>query len=726
VVSIRPSKCIRGYSTTEMDELMHLSETILSLAPWLVFAPLTGLLINLIFGKRFNERTIGTVASSASGAAFVVSVLLAYAVSINHGEVMRWRLAEWIHVGTLSLDWTFRIDSLSTTMMLVVSGVGTLIHVYAIGYMREDVRFKHDEGRFARFFIFLNLFIAAMMILVSGDSYLMLFVGWEGVGLCSFLLIGFWFEMDTLGRPSWANSDAAKKAFVANRIGDFGFLIAAFLMFWNFGSLQFDDVFLGASSLSAINSPLTVAITLFLLLGVAGKSAQIPLYVWLPDAMAGPTPVSALIHAATMVTAGVYLVARSAPIYTTAPAAQYLVAMTGAVTALFAATIAVGQYDIKKVLAYSTISQLGFMVAAVGMGAYVAGMFHLVTHAFFKALLFLSAGSVILGLERGHHHLAHKKESDDSRRRRSQGTSHSHEPFDPGDMRNMGGLRKSMPVTFWLYIVGTLALAGIVPFAGFWSKDEILLDARLHFPAVYWLLTIAAFLTAFYMGRQIWMVFFGESRTEAAAHAEESPKVMTVPLMVLAALSVLGGGLNLPFDGFHNLGHWLGHTLGEVESLPLDLTVAGVSTLLALAAIFISWLLYGRTPLEAGQTDPLKGLGFVFKGMENKWLMDEFYQVAIIEPFKKLSQFLADVIDWRFWHDFVHDTLIVGTYNWLSSIALDRYADRKGIDAFANWLGAATQWISQTIRKAQNGFVRSYALAVMLGVVVILGYLILK
>ncbi|MBI5954084.1 MAG: NADH-quinone oxidoreductase subunit L [Chloroflexi bacterium] len=699
---------------------MHLSETIISLAPWLVFAPLTGLLINLIFGRRFGEKTIGTVASLASGAAFVVSVLLAYSVSINHGEVMRWRLAEWIHIGTLSLDWTFRIDSLSTTMMLVVSGVGTLIHIYAIGYMHEDVRFKHQEGRFARFFIFLNLFIAAMMILVSGDSYLMLFVGWEGVGLCSFLLIGFWFEMDTLGRPSWANSDAGNKAFIANRIGDFGFLIAAFLMFWNFGSLQFDEVFLGASSLSAINSPLTVAITLFLLLGVAGKSAQIPLYVWLPDAMAGPTPVSALIHAATMVTAGVYLVARSAPIYTTAPAAQYLVAMTGAITALFAATIAVGQYDIKKVLAYSTVSQLGFMVAAVGMGAYVAGMFHLVTHAFFKALLFLSAGSVILGLERGHHHLEKVKS------KKKEGKGHNHEVFDPGDMHNMGGLRKTMPVTFWLYIVGTLALAGIFPFAGFWSKDEILLDARLHFPAVYWLLTIAAFFTAFYMGRQIWMVFFGESRTEAAAHAEESPKVMTVPLMVLAALSVLGGGLNLPFNGFHNLGHWLEHTLGEVESLPLDLTVAGVSMLLALTAIFVSWLLYGRTPLKAGQPDPLKRLGLVFTGMENKWLVDEFYQVAIIEPFKKLSQFLADVIDWRFWHDFVHDTVILGTYNWLSTIALDHYVDQKGIDAFANWLGTATQWISQTIRKVQNGFVRSYALAVMLGVVVILGYLIFK
>jgi NADH-quinone oxidoreductase subunit L len=708
---------------------MHFSETIISLAPWLVFAPLTGLLINLIFGRRFSEKTVGTVASLASGAAFLVSALLAYSVSINHGEVMRWRLAEWIHIGTLNLDWTFRIDSLSTIMMLVVSGVGTLIHIYAIGYMHEDVRFKHDEGRYTRFFIFLNLFIAAMMILVSGDSYMMLFVGWEGVGLCSFLLIGFWYEMDTLGRPSWANSNAAKKAFIVNRIGDFGFLIAGFLMFWHLGSFQFDEVFKAAPAVAQSAPWVIVAITLFMLIGVAGKSAQIPLYVWLPDAMAGPTPVSALIHAATMVTAGVYLITRSAPLYTLVPQARDIVMLVGAVTALFAATIAVGQYDIKKVLAYSTISQLGFMVAAVGMGAYTAGMFHLITHAFFKALLFLSAGSVILGLERGHHHAEHAHHTEKVKGKKKEVKNHEDhdEVFDPGDMRNMGGLRKTMPVTFWLYIIGTLALAGIFPFAGFWSKDEILLDANLHFTSIYWLLTIAAFFTAFYMGRQIWMVFFGEPRHAAAAHAEESPKVMTLPLVVLAALSVVGGALNLPFKGFHNLGHWLSYTLGEVESLPLNLTVAGVSTILALAAIFISWLIYGRNPLKAGQIDPLKKpLGFIFTGMEKKWLVDEGYFVVIVNPFNKISQFLADVIDWRFWHDFVHDTVILGTYNWLSEIALDRYADQKGIDAFANWLGTATQWISEKARKVQNGFVRSYALAVMLGVVIILGYLILK
>ena len=683
------------------------------LAPWLVFAPVVGLLVNIIFGSRFSEKVIGTVASLASGAAFVVSLLLAWSVAAGHGEAVSVPFAQWIHIGGLELDWTFRVDSLSTTMMLVVSGVGTLIHIYAIGYMHEDVRFKNDLGRFRRFFVFLNLFIAMMMILVSGDSYLMLFVGWEGVGLCSFLLIGFWYDMDTLARPSWANSNAAKKAFVTNRVGDFGFLIAGFIMFWAFGSFQFDEVFEAAH---AVAPGVIIAITLFMLVGVAGKSAQIPLYIWLPDAMAGPTPVSALIHAATMVTAGVYLVTRSAELYMLVPQAQYVVAMVGAVTALFAATIAVGQYDIKKVLAYSTISQLGFMVAAVGMGAFVAGMFHLVTHAFFKALLFLSAGSVILGLERGHHHAAHGHHEGDH-----------HEVFDPGDMRNMGGLRKTMPVTFWLYMIGTLALAGIVPFAGFWSKDEILLDASLHYPAVYGLLTVAAFLTAFYMGRQVWMVFFGEARHEASAHAEESKPIITVPLMVLAALSLLGGGLNLPFEGFHNLGHWLEYTLHEVEALPLDLQVAGVSTALALLAILFSWFLYGRNPLKAGQIDPLKKpLGFLFTGMENKWFVDEGYFAVVINPFKWLSQFLADVIDWRFWHDFVHDTIIAGTYNWLSNIALNVYADQKGIDAFANWLGTATQWLSGTMRKVQNGFVRSYALSVLLGVVFIIGYLILK
>jgi NADH-quinone oxidoreductase subunit L len=448
--------------------------------------------------------------------------------------------------------------------------------------------------------------------------------------------------------------------------------------------------------------------------------------------MAGPTPVSALIHAATMVTAGVYLITRSAPLYTLVPEAQFVVAMTGAVTALFAATIAVGQYDIKKVLAYSTISQLGFMVAAVGMGAYVAGMFHLVTHAFFKALLFLSAGSVILGLERGHHHLAHHghtKESDDSSHRRSQETSdsadHHEEVFDPNDMRNMGGMRKTMPVTFWLYMIGTLALAGIFPFAGFWSKDEILADAfREGYTTVYWMLSIAAFFTAFYMGRQIWMVFFGAARHEAAAHAEESPKIITVPLMVLAALSVLGGALNLP--GLHTLTDWLEHTI-EVHAGEFLISVALISTGLALAGVFVSWLIYGRIPLKAGQPDPLKRpLGLLFTGMENKWFVDEGYWAVFVDRYVDISRFLADVVDWRFWHDWFHEKVIAGTYNWISNIGLNLYADQRGIDALANGLGTLTQNLSASMRKVQNGFVRSYALSVLLGVVLILGYLLLK
>jgi NADH-quinone oxidoreductase subunit L len=686
------------------------------LAPWVVFFPVIGLLTNIVIGRRLSEKAIGAIASAASGLSFLAAVLLALSLAGN-AEAVRWTVGEWIHSGSLQLDWAFRVDTLSVTMMLVVAGVGTLIHVYAIGYMHEDVRFKGDPGRFRRFFVFLNLFIAAMMILVSGDSYLMLFVGWEGVGLCSFLLIGFWFEMDTLGRPSWANSDAAKKAMIANRIGDFGFLIAAFLMFTAFGSLQFDEVFKGAMSLSAVNSPLIVLITLFLLLGVTGKSAQIPLYVWLPDAMAGPTPVSALIHAATMVTAGVYLVARSAPLYVAAPAAQLVVATVGAVTALFAATIAVGQFDIKKVLAYSTISQLGFMVAGVGMGAFAAGMFHLVTHAFFKALLFLSAGSVILGLERGHHHMAHSHNA-------NHGTDS--EVFDPNDMRNMGGMRKTMPVTFWVYICGTLALAGIFPFAGFWSKDEILADAsREGFVLVYWLLTVAAFFTAFYMGRQIWLVFFGKPRHEAAAKAIESRAIITAPLVVLAVLSLVGGALNLP--GVHTLTAWLEHTIEYIHPGEFLPNVALLSTGLALLAILLSWLIYGRRPLRAGQPDPLQRiLGPIFSGMNRKWFVDEAYWALFLTPYVKFSKFLADVIDGRFWHDWFHDTVLVGTYNFLTGIALNRYADQRGIDSLFNSLARWTQDISASLRRVQNGFVRSYALAVLAGVVAMLGYLLLK
>ncbi len=649
------------------------------LVPLVVLLPTLGLFLNLIFGRKLGEKGIGALASLAAGGSFVVSVLLALALA-QHPEGAALRLAGWIAAGTLDISWTFRIDSLSVLMMLVVSGVGTLIHIYSIGYMHSDVRHNGDPGRFRRFFVYLNLFIAAMMILVSADNFLMLFVGWEGVGLCSYLLIGFWFEK---GADGIGNAQAAKKAFVVNRIGDFGLLIALFLLFYHFGTLSFSEIFAQAPAVAAAAPGAIMAITLFMLLGVTGKSAQLPLFVWLPDAMAGPTPVSALIHAATMVTAGVYLVARSQALYVEVPAAQNVVMGVGAVTALFAATIAVGQYDIKKVLAYSTISQLGFMVAAVGMGATVAGMFHLTTHAFFKALLFLSAGSVILGVEHGHAHAASHGE-------------HAHDTFDPQDMRNMGGLRKRMPTTFIVYLIGALALAGIAPLAGFFSKDEILAAASEKSLGIYVILTLAAFLTAFYMGRQLIMIFFGKARSDASAHAKESPALVTVPLMVLALLSVVGGGLNLP--GLHWLESWLEHSLHEVEAGHFVITVAAISLVVALVGLLLAWLIYGRKPLfEGGAADPLrKPLGGLFRALERKWWVDELYHALVVKPYQALSKFLAGTVD------------------------------QGVIDGLVNGLGALVSSAARFWRRYQTGYTRSYAFTIVIGVVLVITWLVLR
>jgi NADH-quinone oxidoreductase subunit L len=572
------------------------------------------------------------------------------------------------------------------------------------------------------------LFIAFMMVLVSGDSYLMLFVGWEGVGLCSYLLIGFWFTRNPDATTGTGNSFAANKAFIVNRIGDFGFLIAMFLTFWHFGSLQFDEVFeVAYHAAESLPSWVIPAIALFMLLGVTGKSAQIPLFVWLPDAMAGPTPVSALIHAATMVTAGVYLIARSFPLFEAAESASAIVALVGAATALFAATIAVGQFDIKKVLAYSTVSQLGFMVSAVGMGAFVAGMFHLVTHAFFKALLFLGSGSVILGVERGHHPLDgdHGHGQDDHHSHDAHAGEEHHEFFDPQDMRNMGGLRKKMPLTFLVYLIGALALAGIPPLAGFWSKDEILADASKENSIVYLLLAVAAFFTAFYMGRQIWMVFFGKPRTEAAEKAKESPALVTAPLVVLAVLSVLGGILNLP--GIATLEHWLEGTLeGAAHAGEFVPFVAILSTVLALVAIAISYALYGREPMTAGQTDPLRRiLGPIFNGMNAKWWVDEFYGWLVIRPYQNVAAFLADKVDWDFWHDWFHDTILASGFRGLARLLADTI-DLGVVDRVSYWLADGTNLFSRLLSRLQTGFARNYALSVFLGVVLIMGYLILR
>ncbi len=712
---------------------MNLSEAVSTgpqffyLVPWIVFFPVIGLLFNTFFGGRIlnrglaGEKAVGWIASIAAGLSFVVAVLQAISL-LGHPEGQVVTLAEWITIGDLKLRWAFQVDTLSTTMMLAVAGVSTLIHIYAIGYMHEDVRHNGDPSRFRRFFVFMNLFVAMMMILVSSDNYLMLFVGWEGVGLCSFLLIGFWYDK---GKDGIGNAMAAKKAFVTNRIGDFGFLIAAFTMFWAFGTFEFHAVAELAPEVAAVMPGAILAITLFMLLGVAGKSAQIPLFVWLPDAMAGPTPVSALIHAATMVTAGVYLVARSSALYVEVPQAQNIVALVGAITALFAATIAVAQFDIKKVLAYSTISQLGFMVAAVGMGAFVAGMFHLVTHAFFKALLFLSAGSVIQGLERGEHHLHH----DPALKKQAKSLGHD---FDPQDMRNMGGIKDRMKVTFWVYLIGAIALAGIPVFAGFWSKDEILAEASKLNPTAYWLMTAAAFLTAFYMGRQILMVFFGKPRTAAAAHAQESPAVMTVPLIILAALSVLGGGLNLPWT--HTLTHWLEHSIEHVHAGEFVILVAALSTGLALLAIFLAWLIYNpkryesfmAIPAAKRADDPLRSMiGPFYEVLKNKWYVDELYWAVILNPYIALSKFLADVIDWRFWHDWFHDVVIAGGYRLLARVTAVRI-DLGGIDAVANGLGDAAKNMAAAFRRLQTGYVRNYALSIFVGVVIILGYLVLR
>ncbi len=648
------------------------------LPPWLLIFPSLGMLINLLLGSKLGQRSAGIIATLAAGLAFGVSIILGWLLTQLVGPIV-FPIADWITVGSLNFGWVIRVDTLSVAMMLVVTGVGTLIHLYAISYMKHDTHYNGDPGRYRRFFVFFNLFIFNMLLLVSADNYLMMFVGWEGVGLCSYLLIGFWFEK---GENGIANAKAAKKAFIVNRIGDFGLLIALFLIFTRFGTLQFDAVFKQAPTLAAATPGLLLAITLFMLLGVTGKSAQLPLYVWLPDAMAGPTPVSALIHAATMVTAGVYLIARSSVLYSLVPEAQTVVTWVGAATAFFAATIAIGQFDIKKVLAYSTISQLGFMVAAVGMGATVAGMFHLITHAFFKALLFLAAGSVILGMEHGYTEGHH-------------GVSEE-QPFDPQDMRNMGGLQNQQKTTFWVYIIGALALSGIVPLAGFFSKDEILATAMLHNTAVFVVLLLSAFLTAFYMGRQVFLIFFGKPRTEASSLAIESDKVITAPLVILAILATLGGVVNLP--GVHWLETWLEPSLNHPLVAEFNLGVAGLSLGMALAGLLIAWWVYSRRSfVNAEMTDPLaRNMGRLFKALQNKWGVDEFYRAVVVKPFDAAAETLANP------------------------------GELGSIDGLAHDLGKFAYLLGKLGSVLQNGFVRRYALMIVVGVVLILAYVFLK
>jgi NADH-quinone oxidoreductase subunit L len=607
-------------------------------------------------------------------------------------------LFSWMPAGELKVDAALQVDSLSMVMTLVVTGVGTLIHFFSVGYMQDDPGYP-------RYFAYLNLFVSFMLVLVLGASYPVLFVGWEGVGLCSYLLIGFWFS-------DKANADAGKKAFIVNRIGDFGFLIAMFLLFANIGVLDFVGVAAAAPELG-FNTVLVTTICLFLFLGCAGKSAQIPLYVWLPDAMAGPTPVSALIHAATMVTAGVYLIARSAFLFSLAPIAQLTVAVIGALTAIFAATIGLKQWDIKRVLAYSTVSQLGYMFIGVGVGAYTAGVFHLVTHAFFKALLFLGSGSVIFAMHRAYH------------------ATHNHD--DAQDMRNMGGLRRYMPVTFILMWIATLAIAGIPIFAGFFSKDEILAGvfARAHestlaqvswlgipgstlLYVIYALGLAAALLTAIYMTRMMLYTFHGPNRSgeKEQSHLAEAPWIMTGPLVVLGVLSLFGGWLNLPailpIGPVQALEHWLEPVIGDATLAVTGGTAAhlehsteyaliGVAVAIAIVGIVIAFArLKPARLVPKAQAPEEQGIELVLR---EKYYVDELYDRAIVKPTVWASRnVLSTGVDQG-----IIDKLLV---TWIGA----------GIPRLFGWFGS----------RLQSGHVGTYAWVLLIGVIAVLGAFTLR
>jgi len=603
-----------------------------------IFFPILSIAINLTVARAWRAPAAGIIASGAAGLAFLVSALQ-FGTLLMNPQPLTIPLAQWIQVGGFSVDAASRIKKLSVTMMLLVTGIGTLIHVYAIGYMQGD-------PRFTRFFIYLNLFLVAMLVLVTANNYLVLFAGWEGVGLCSFLLIGFWFDKSGEGTQI---SNAARKAFIVNRIGDAGLLIALLLIATRFGTLDFVPIFEAARTTFAVGTPAVTAITLLLFVGVTGKSAQIPLYVWLPDAMVGPTPVSALIHAATMVTAGVYLIIRSHILFDLAPLTQTIVTITGTATALLAATVAVSQFDIKRVLAFSTISQLGFMITAVGMGAYAAGLFHLITHAFFKALLFLAVGSILHAI-------------------------------DTQDARRMGGLRR-MRITFVVYLTGALALAGLPPLSGFFSKDEILATAYEQSMILYLVLAAAGFLTAFYIARQVFLIFMGNSRSDAARDAHESKPLLIYPLIALAVGAILGSVINLPGSAF--LEHWLADTTGEIESTPFNFPVAALSILIALAGIALAYALYHKYRA----VDPLEGR--LFAASSKNWRIDDLYHAVIIQPFERLTGWLAAA-----------DSVV--------SYGLDRAAVRM------------SQGSSDWLRKFQTGQLNWNTAGVIVGLIVVL------
>jgi len=637
-----------------------------------VLFPLLGFLFNGLLGPKIkNEKLIGIIGSSTIGLSFIVVVGAFFetlALPADHRLTIV-TLFQWIDVAGLNISFSYQVDQLSLVMSLIVTGVGFLIHVYSIGYM-------HGDKSFWRFFTYLNLFIFAMMNLVLADNFLLLFLGWEGVGLCSYLLIGFWYDRKF---EKSTTSGAGLKAFVVNRIGDFGFLLGMFLIYSTFGTLIFTDVFSRAVSFN-VPEHIFVLIAIFLFIGATGKSAQIPLLVWLPDAMAGPTPVSALIHAATMVTAGVYMVARCSIIYASAPAAMMVVAVIGVFTAFFAATIGLVQNDIKKVLAYSTVSQLGYMFLALGAGAFSAGIFHVMTHAFFKALLFLGAGSVI--------HSMHEQQ----------------------DIRHYGGLKKYMPITYGTFLVAAVAISGIPPFSGFFSKDEILWYSFTNLGMIFWLVgLLTALMTAFYMFRLYFMTFEGKEKFDHhKLHPHESPKLMTVPLIVLAVLSAVGGFIGIPelFSGEHgNLFHtWLAPVFKTAEiklmhggghSYLEEILLMIVSVIAAVGAIFYARNIYLKKPEIAEKTaSKFKG---IYNILLNKYKLDEVYDATIVNP------------------------LVKGSENILWKIA-----DNKIIDGLINGLAKLIDNISGTIKKIQTSIAQSYALVMVLGILIALFWIILS
>lgn len=612
---------------------------------WLIpILPLIGFLVNGLGRKILSKGISGFVGTAVVLASFILSLFVFIAVKSGNADVLaNHHYFDFINISTLQIGFDFKIDQLSSLFLLIITGVGFLIHLYSTAYMHDE-----DSKDFAKYFSYLNLFVFSMLLLVMGGNFVIMFIGWEGVGLCSYLLIGYWYKNNNY-------TDAAKKAFIMNRIGDLGFLLGIFWIISKVGVVDYDQVFAAVAQAKFSVTEIT-GITLLLFVGATGKSAQIPLYTWLPDAMAGPTPVSALIHAATMVTAGIYMIARSHVLFSMAPVTQHVITIIGLATALLAASIAIKQNDIKKVLAYSTVSQLGFMFIALGTGNYVAAVFHVITHAFFKALMFLGSGSVI------------------------------HAMGGEQDIRQMGGLHKQMKITSITFFIGCLAIAGIPGFSGFFSKDEILAGAFHHNQIIYALTLFAALLTAFYMFRLYIITFTGKFRGthEQEHHLHESPWAMTLPLIVLAILSVIGGYIGVPeaLGGHHELGAFLAPAVGHSEhalSHNTEYMLMALSTGLVLISILFAWTKFKNYKIEKEAT----GFG---KVLQNKWYVDEIYNAIIVNPLKGIASFFSNIIE------------------------------KKGIDGIVNGAGKAVNYGSRQLRWLQSGQVGAYVLLMVIGI----------